>query len=474
MAKAGQTNKETLRKGRFSWFALVLLLVSVIGFIFALLPKTVSAMWKRTAADLQKKESVFSFADKVLRGGTVTIAGEGEGANSAEAIFALPDKASLSVTGADNFLISLAEDAVTVERNGETSSASASWALAAFDKSYLAEEKSDLAYSLRRFLLLAEQRKSFSEVLDPYLKTVRSRMPREVREKVEGEDGSELLISYEFDAKRLAAILAEWQKTLPGDTDLRLCVTDLVRAVYAFAGESAPQETVDRIDGFLSGADGRQALLAAGLSGGKGSLKWIYRAVNNKIRGVTVIWELPFGDAVSKGEFALDFGRDPGKSKLHTLSVTEKLTRGTGEETFSLILRDEVAKDDKAGYIREISLTAADPASRILPEAASEGGAHYLHLVYSLGRANAPTLGLLVETGGRTVRIGGELIEYKAGKQLEFRITRVAVEGRNIIDKQSYVVTVRTGGEPASLIPSKMTLFLPPETDRTPSGENGL
>lgn len=470
MARAKTEKRETPRRGRFSWFALVLLIAALVGFILALRPQSVESMWNRTLTDLQKRENVLAFARKALQSGTLAVTGEGKDANSAEAVFALPDAASLSVTGKETFLLTATADSLTLTRGEEVSSAPRAYALADYDASSFAEDTGDLALSLRRFLVLTETREDAAVLLAPYEKAIRRNLPRATRETVATDAGKETIITYEFDAKRLSSILAEWQKTLPGDEALRTFALDLFRTLYAAGGESAPEAMLGRVKDFLTGADGNQALLATGLAGGKGSVTVSLRAAGGRIIGLDAVWSLPFGGAVATGKTALDLGRDPAKAPLRTLEISEKWSQGGEDKTLFLSLKDYVKENSGSAYVREVECAFEDPFFRLLPEKEGDTGTRTLKVKYSWGKKRGD-LGLRFTTEDKTVQFRGELKDYRAGKRAEIVLRRVEVDGENRIADQSYTVALRLGGTPAEALPGETELFQTPEPETAESAQ---
>ena len=470
MARTLKIKRSGPKGGRFSWVALTLLFISLVGFIIAMLPKSVESMWQRTLSDLNRREDTLAFLSRTLRSGSVVITGEGEGANSAEGIFALPDGASLAVTGGSEFLLCTSNDGLTLRQGEESASASARYALEAYDASHFAGEKDDAALTLRRFLLLTESRDDAGAVLAPYYKAVKRYLPRRTDESVTTEEGAETVISYELDAKRLGAILTEWQKILPGDEALRSLTADFIRSCYAANGESAPQELINRIMDFLTGGDGNQALLATGFAGGKGSVKLSFRVVSDRVRGIRAAWDLPMGGENHQGALELDLGRDPARSAVRSFALLDKKIQGDQEQTLTLSLKDAVTENGNNAFVREAEFSLEDPGFLLLPQTEGDNGTRSVKLKFSWGKKRGD-LGFRIATPEKTIQFRGELKDYNAGNRAEFVLRRVEIDGENRIPDQSYTFVLKAGGgTPATAALSETDLFRAPEQEAAPEG----
>ena len=469
MAKT-RTTTQRAPGGRFSWFALILLILAIVGFCLSLRPRGIGDQWRRTVKDLTAREGVLTLANKIRAGGTVTVTGTGDGASSGEAVFALPGQASLSVTGEEEFLITASDGKVTLTQGNDRASASLSNALAGFDASHYAEEEGTVSDCLRAFLLLTEERQDGAALTEPYEKAVRRRLPRAARSRDSLEDGfAAQKTVYTFDAKRLSAILKDWQKTLPEDKELRQWATDGVRTLYALENKSAPGELIARIEDLLSGKDGSLDKIAAGLNEGKGTVTVSFWTASNRVVKLEAAWELPCGGETLRGTAALDLGKDPAKAQTRSFKFTQRFV-GDTETQITVTASDTVSENSKTGYVREASFALSDPGFRLLPAAEGDTGNRSLKVKFSWGKQRGD-LGLRLVSDERTVQFRGEMTEYKAGKRADFVIRRVEVDGENRISGQSFAVSVRPGGTPAAAAASKNDLFRAPEPEILPETE---
>ncbi len=463
MAKARPIKRPAPREGRFSRVALLLLLATLAGIVLSLLPRSIDSMWQSTVSDLKKREEALCFISEALTGGTLTVTGQGEDAVSAQGQFASPAAASLTVSGPLSFTLAADGNSVTLEQGENAASAPLSYALASFDASTFAGEQELSARALRDFLLVAEKRDSAASVLAPYVRAVKNNLPRRVGETVKTDAGTVKEIRYTFDATLLSAILTEWQKTLPGDTALLSLAEDAVRSLYALVNETAPAPLTETVKNALSGADGAQALLKAGLAAGNGSVQLSFQTAGGRICGVRLTWELPLGEETFAGEAALDLGHDPAGASKRSFGFYEKRTAGGVSREFSLSLQDAVADEGNA-YKREVLLTLSDPSFLLLPRADGDDGSRTVKITFTRDKGKgALSLTLLVAESGteKNVKYRGVLKNYKKGKRLEIALNRIEVDGENRL-AAPYTVVLRMGSDPVSLPVSDAPLFRAP------------
>ncbi|MBQ3865767.1 MAG: hypothetical protein II776_02610 [Clostridia bacterium] len=467
-----ESGKEAPRKGRFSWLALLLLILTAVGLCLSLRPRGVEAAWRATVNALKERESAAVLAERTLSSGTVAAVGEGKGAAQIEARFALPGAASLSVKAGEAYQLSAAGDEIVLKKGDETLSGERRRALAALDGSAFAAGEDELARGLRAFVLLAEIRDGGATA--PYEKILRRNLPGARSEQTVLEMGEEKFsvrrLTYEFDAARLSKIFAGWQKTLPGDEALRQWATDLVRSGFALRGQTAPEKTVARIEDLLSGADGAQARIASGLEAGKGDLKAEFYLAGATVARIRVTFDLPLGEETVKGSVDLYLGQNVKKAPRRTFAASLTFTGKDVKDKIAFSLTDTVTENSGNAFIRDTEASFSDPAFRLLPAAEGDDGKREMRIKFSWGKKRGD-LGLRFTSEERTVQFRGELTEYKAGNRAAFILRRIEVDGENRIPDQSYTVTVRPGGTPEALTGAKPGLFAAPQPETEPETE---
>lgn len=453
----GKNPRKAGRGGIFPALALILFLVTVVGFFIDTNPeRELLYAWENTSAALCEDEETLRFLKESLLLGEVEALSDGKSVCYSAA---LPEEARLSfggegynatLTSKGDALVLTSSELSDSPRKGARKAAAASFFQSAYVESEALPE--EIRTLLGMYLsmtdpdfigfgdTLGEMTRSLWDIAEPACKRKNSVLTVG-EEEIQVKDAV-----YRFDSEKLKKM---W--TLFSAEGKKEEVQDAVVAAFAVANslESKPltAEKEEAIRAFFRGEGELHAAFSSAIlaQGSEGNIAFhIYK---NQVIGIGLFFQS--GDVTVTSEIFL------GKKVSGAEERTAVLTVKNGEEIlFSASLAARITENSDSAFIREWTWSISDPNSIFLTEKTDSEG----KIRYSWGKTKKD-LGLRFILDGKEVTFGGALTEYKSGKSLSFEIRRLEVDRENLLGKQRFSVTLTPGTDGIALPDASAPLF---------------
>lgn len=158
---------------------------------------------------------------------------------------------------------------------------------------------------------------------------------------------------------------------------------------------------------------------------------------------------------LSGSDFVLEakLNLDQNLRKNSTWSASIQARTET-KDLFSLSLSSKITENSDNALIRKWDYSFNDTIGAITPDQGSEEGS----ITFSWGKKKGD-LGLKYLLGEDELAFRGEFKSYKAGEELKFNLSGVEYNGENLINGDTFAVTLRPAGDPAPFGDATENLF---------------
>ena len=274
----------------------------------------------------------------------------------------------------------------------------------------------------------------------PELTSLRDRM------EIDGKQRKVTVYTSEVDSEGLKKALTVW-KNEGNREEVKAAYTALRRYLSATLSPTETGEATNRFVDFLCGtssdfddfekrvttADGRACITTT-----------VYKG-----RVISAKFALTGSDFVLEAK--LDLDAELRKNATWSASVSAKTEK---KELFSLSLKSAVTENSDEAFIRKWDYAFNDTIGAITPDQGSEEGS----FTFSWGKKKGD-LGLKLLLGETELILSGTYGSYKEGQELKFTLNRMEYNGENLIEGDTFAVTVRPEGDPAAFGDATENLF---------------
>ncbi len=430
--------KQGSRTGFFSYLAVFLAVLTLIGFLTDLAPQNrLRRAWDRTVREIESDEAVFALIGTALSEGSIRLESKDTQILYAAA---LPKRASVSVSGNGESLVAVCEkDLFSLSVDGEVATGErAAMAEELFAEPYdaLSENEKGL---LRAFLLVT--RTSFSDgtaasVAERILKGAKPSLTRRGVSRTVGEKTrSATEYRFDFDSRAMTRAL----KTLVEEAQhnkSRQALTQMGEALVLFGGGGGEKFGV--IEDFLDGKGELYDSVAARLEE-KSWASLSFTVQSDKV--VSVSFAFRIGE--EEANFSLDLSEGSAESGVRLM-----LSMNGQALTVS-----QTVEESRESYLRTWQWTLQNGEKK------EEGS-----IRFSRGKEKGD-VGLRMKFGEREWYWRATLEKYRAGKEISLKISRIERDRENLLAEPVTVMISAKRGDMASLEKGKSLPFSDADSD---------